>query len=60
MGFRIRRSARPFAYIESNVCTSIGAPGTGIDLYQPSTDDRKFLVATVIVLCLVAAVWLLA
>ena len=60
MGFRIRRSVDAFARMDSHVCTSIGVPGTGIDLYARETGDRKFIVATLVVLAVAALVWFAA
>ena len=56
---RFRRSAEVYPYVQSNVWTSIGAPGTGIDLYQRSSGDGKFIVATIVILLISALVWLI-
>lgn len=60
MGMSFRRGGRGFQNvgIDAKVCTSIGAPGTGVDLYETSNGDAKFLIGTAIILALAAIVWL--
>ena len=50
MGFRFRRSERMFqsCAISSRVCTSVGAPGTGISFGRSSNGDGRFLLGAAV------------
>ena len=57
MGIRLSGRFLDNTSLGSRVQTSIGAPGTGIDLYDTSNGDAKFILGTVVVLAIAALVW---